>query len=76
MEEEGAGTPVVAGIGDPDVANRFGFGGKLIPEAERGEQALAGKGNGGGATVEARLGQGGERDAVDERGGKTRFAGR
>jgi len=76
MEEERARAPVVAGIGDPDIADRLGFGGNLVPDAERGEQALAGIGDSGGAPVEARLGQGSERNAVDEGGQKTRFAGR
>ena len=75
MKEERAGAAVVTGVGNPDVANRLGVGRHLVPDTERREKALAGEGDRGGAAIEARLGQGGEWYAVDERGRKPHLAG-
>ena len=75
MQEERAGAAVMAGIGNPDVADRFGVGREFVPEAESREQALARIGDGGGATVEALFRHGGERYAVDEGRREARFAG-
>ena len=47
---------------------------QLVPHAHRLEQALAGVGDGRGAAVEARLGAGLQRHAVDQRGLQPRFA--
>jgi hypothetical protein len=66
MQEERARPAVMPDVRNADVADRLGFGGNLVPDAECGEEALAGEGDGSGATVEARLGEGGEWDAVDE----------
>ena len=75
MQEEGAGAAVVAGVGNPDVADRLGIGRQLVPEVESREQALARIGYGGGAAVETLLRHRGERYAVDEGRRETRFAG-
>ena len=70
-----AGWPaVVAGIGDADIENRLGLVGQFGPDAERREKALAGIGDGGGAAVEAGVGEGCERHAVDQGGAEAGFA--
>ena len=76
MQEEAARLAVVAGIGDADIADRLGIARNLVPDADGGEQALAGIGNRRGAAIEARLRQRGERHAIDQGGGEPRFAGR
>src|SRR5581483_9445611 len=57
-----------------DVEDRLGLARKLVPDAERCEQALAGIGDRGRAAVEGRLGHGLERQPVDQRGAKPRLA--
>ena len=75
MQEEGACAAVVAGVGNPDVPDRFGIGRQLVPEVESGEQALARVGDGGGSTVEPLFRHRGERYAVDEGCRKSRLTG-
>ena len=75
MKKERTRAAVVACVGNTDVADRLGLCRHLVPDSQRLEQALAGVGDGGGAAVEARLGQGGQWHAVDQRGRKARFAG-
>ena len=58
MQEQRARPAVVAGVGDADVEDRLGLVGQIGPDAERREQALAGIGDGGGAAVEAGVGEG------------------
>ena len=55
VEEHRARPAIVAGVGDADVENGLGLVGQLGPDAQRREQALAGVGDGGGPSVEARV---------------------
>ena len=68
MQEQRAGTPVVARVGDPDIEDRLGVRGDVVPDAQRREKALAGIGDRGGAAVEALVGHEVERRPVDQRG--------
>ena len=74
MQEQRARPAVVAGVGDADVENRLGLVRQVGPHAQRREQALAGIGDGGGAAVEAGIGEGFQRHPVDQRGAEAGFA--
>ena len=74
MQEQRAWPAIVAGIGDPDVEDGFGLVRHLRPYAERVEQALAGIGDGGGASVEAGVREVRQWYAVDQGGAQPRFA--
>ena len=74
MQEQRARPAVVAGVGDADVENRLGLVGQFGPDAKGCEQALAGIGDGGGAAVEACVGEGLERHPVDQGGAEAGFA--
>jgi hypothetical protein len=76
MQEQRAGAPVVARVGDPDVEDRLGVGGDIVPDAQRREQALTRIGDRGGATVEALVGHDVERRPVDQCGPEARRASR
>ena len=74
MQEQRARPAVVAGIGDADVEDRLGLVRQVWPDAQRGEQALTGIGDGGGAPVEAGVGEGFQRYPVDQRRAEPGFA--
>ena len=65
----------MTGVGNADVADRFGFAGHVAPHAQHREKPLAGVGDGGGAAVEAGVGKGLQRHPVDQRGPQARLAG-
>jgi hypothetical protein len=66
MQEQRAWSAVVAGVGDADVEDRLGLVRQVRPDAQRGEQTVTGIGDGGGAPVEACVGEGFQRHPVDQ----------
>ena len=74
MQEQRAGAPVVAGVGDADVEDRLGAARQVVPHADRLEEPLAGVGDRRGAAVEAGFGQRGKRHPIDQRGLQARLA--
>ncbi len=75
MQEQRARPTVMAGIGDADIEDGFGLVGQVGPHAKGREQALAGIGDGGGATIEPGVGERAERYPVDQSSREASLAG-